>query len=338
MPNIALLNYCNLHCPYCFANEYIEEKKQIITLEQLDYILEFCSRSKPSRIGLIGGEPTLHPQIDAIIKRVEAYCQERKTHWSIFSNGIELSKIIPYLSTKSHGGCLLNLNHPQIVGDIQWKKIMKSLNRAQLLDCLDKINLGINLYPDMIDFDYIIEVAKKYNKDSLRVSYVAPTCDYKGVDKDAYYQQAKLTFLQFAIAAKANNIQLRIDCNHVPYCYFTEEEKALMAETVTNWHNYCNPVVDISPDFKGSSCFGAYDLVDLNDFETLEEAERYFMLRKMWPLAQQNSAGKCADCDKFKNTTCQGGCLAFAKYSNFGLQVNIIPTACAVGNFLFERK
>jgi len=39
MANIAVLNYCNLKCPYCFANEFIEENKQFITDEQLDDIL-----------------------------------------------------------------------------------------------------------------------------------------------------------------------------------------------------------------------------------------------------------------------------------------------------------
>lgn len=313
MANIALLNYCNLKCPYCFANEYIEENKQLITMEQLDYILEFLSRSNQSRIGLIGGEPTIHPQIEEIINRVINYCKEHKTHWTIFSNGIELYKIIPFL--EQNGSCLLNLNHPKIIGETNWNKIIKSLNRAKVRGVIKKINLGINLYPDMIDFNYIIDTAKKYDLNSLRVSYVAPTCEYKGVNKDNYYQNAKNTFFEFVKVAKENNVTLRLDCNHVPYCYFTDEEKAFMEGTVENFHNYCNPVVDISPDFKASSCFGAYDLVDLNNFENLQEAERYFLLKKMWPLAQLNCAGKCANCEKFQNTTCQGGCLAFAKYT-----------------------
>lgn len=316
MANIALLNYCNLKCPYCFANEYIEEDKQMITMEQLEYILEFLSRSNISKIGLIGGEPTLHPQIQQIIARVDAFCAERKTRWTLFTNGIELYKIIPQLAqSKGHGGCLLNLNHPDIVGKEKWDKTIKSLNRAKLLNCLSRINLGINLYPDMIDFDYIIEVAKTYNLKTIRVSYVAPTCDYKGVDKELYYQMAKITFLDFVKAAAENGLTLRIDCNHIPYCYFTPDEQALMSEVVTGWHNYCQPVIDISPDFKASSCFGAYEMADLNKFETLQEAERYFYLRKMWPLSQQNNAGKCAACDKFADSICQGGCLAFAKYN-----------------------
>ena len=42
MANIAVINYCNLRCPYCFANDYIvEEEKQLMTISQLNRILEF---------------------------------------------------------------------------------------------------------------------------------------------------------------------------------------------------------------------------------------------------------------------------------------------------------
>lgn len=315
MPNIALLNYCNLQCPYCFANEYIEEQKQTITMQQLERILGFCSTSQVSRIGLIGGEPTLHPEIEHIINRVESYCADRKIRWILFTNGIELYRII-HLMCNSHGSCLVNINHPSVLGTAKWMKLLKSLRLAQNLHCMNQIQFGINLYPNMIDFTYIIDLALQFNKKKLRVSYVAPTCDYRGVDKDLYYQDAKHTFLNFVKVAKQHDIRLEIDCNHVPYCYFDDDEKILMQSVVSNWHNYCNPVVDISPDFKGSSCFGAYDLVDLSDFDTLEEAERYFLVKKMLPLAYQNNAGKCNTCEKFNKAICQGGCLAFAKYNN----------------------
>ena len=63
--NIAITNYCNLKCPYCFANKFIESEKQSITEDQLDKILDFLFYSNLNKykhkIGIIGGEPTLHP-------------------------------------------------------------------------------------------------------------------------------------------------------------------------------------------------------------------------------------------------------------------------------------
>ena len=73
MPNIAVTNFCNLSCPYCFANEFIAESdKQYLTQEQLITILNFLTTSSRSlgKIGIIGGEPTLHPNIKNLIESV----------------------------------------------------------------------------------------------------------------------------------------------------------------------------------------------------------------------------------------------------------------------------
>lgn len=66
MPNIILTEYCNLKCPYCFASTMIEEAKDYknITMEQLDNILNWLYPTAIEGefgIGLIGGEPLLHP-------------------------------------------------------------------------------------------------------------------------------------------------------------------------------------------------------------------------------------------------------------------------------------
>jgi sulfatase maturation enzyme AslB (radical SAM superfamily) len=46
MPNIILTEYCNLKCPYCFANQMIDESNENnknITIEQLQFILKWLT-------------------------------------------------------------------------------------------------------------------------------------------------------------------------------------------------------------------------------------------------------------------------------------------------------
>ena len=45
MPNIAITKYCNLKCPYCFAEDMIaEEQTKAITLDQLTKILNWLGQ------------------------------------------------------------------------------------------------------------------------------------------------------------------------------------------------------------------------------------------------------------------------------------------------------
>ena len=313
MANIFLLNYCNLQCPYCFANEYIEEKKHFITLEQLDRIFNFLKKSDfIDRIGLIGGEPTLHPQLNTILDKAIAFSKDNhaRTKPCLFSNGILLYKYADYIGEIS---CLLNVNHPDVIGKQNWDNIQKSLRVASFNDSLKDIHFGINLYPGLPDTDYIFELAKRYGKTVIRYSYAAPANEFCGETKYIYYTNGKEMYLDFVRKAKENNIQLCIDCNHIPMCYFTLDERALIQSVHTERiKDYCQPALDITPDFKGTPCFGLYDLIDLAQFETLEDARRYFIFKSMYPKNLQNNAGKCEHCRKFENLSCQGGCLAFA--------------------------
>lgn len=311
MANIAITNYCNLQCPYCFADKFIkEEDKEMISLEQLSTILEFLSKSSTGRVGLIGGEPTLHPRFSDILDLVNKFCVMYKTRCVVFTNGINL-----YDYARNIGGnigCLVNANHPDIIGASKWESLKKSLDRVQLCAGSDSITLGINLYPDMIDYDYIFELLKRYKRTRVRTSYVAPTCQFSNIDKHEYYEEAKNIFIPFVERAKSEGITVRLDCNHIPRCYFKEGELSLIDSVVEGFHTYCEPVVDITPDMKFTACFGAYELFDLRDFDNMLEVERFLRYKKLYPLAEANCSGKCSTCNKHQNLSCQGGCLAFA--------------------------
>ena len=76
MPNIAILNYCNLKCPYCFADDMIHEKSKAITIDDLRKILEWVARTPENHVGLIGGEPTLHRDFFKIIELLLQYSDD----------------------------------------------------------------------------------------------------------------------------------------------------------------------------------------------------------------------------------------------------------------------
>lgn len=73
MANIFLTRKCNLKCPYCFADEFVNQKNQDVTLENFKKILNFIKVDKTSKVGLIGGEPTLHPKFNEILDKRNLY-------------------------------------------------------------------------------------------------------------------------------------------------------------------------------------------------------------------------------------------------------------------------
>ena len=314
MPNIAVLNYCNISCPYCFANSFIkDENKQLITLEQLDNIFSFLKKSIPinRQIGLIGGEPTLHPQLKEILIKTIKFSQENQLLKPIlFTNGIEFENYIPFANDIA---ILFNINNLDILGEKNYNKLIFNLKLLNNFINLNNQNFifGINLYPNIKDCSYIFDLAKQFNQSKIRCSIAAPTCQFVDINREDYYNLMKPIFLKFLKMAKLNNIQINMDCNKIPLCYFNAKEYDNIMKYTVNYHTYCQPVIDITPTMQASSCFGAYQLVNLNDFNNLYEVERFFNFNIIYQKTLQNYTGKCKTCNNAKNFSCQGGCLAF---------------------------
>jgi len=90
--NILVTNICNLSCGGCSQQcGYIpKEKLWNIPLGQLKWNIELLidvRKGDPGRIGLFGGEPTLHPQFDEMLSLLLAYPE---ASFQVYTNGREL--------------------------------------------------------------------------------------------------------------------------------------------------------------------------------------------------------------------------------------------------------
>ena len=315
MANIAILNYCNLRCPYCFADDMIQEKSNAMSIDDFRKVLEFIARTPKNHIGIIGGEPTLHPDFEQILKEVNKYCREVNTGATLFTNGLELEKFLPYIGERI--GLLINVNAPQYQGEDNWDKLMGVLDHLDSLSWFDnKANCGCNIHPGCEDYSWLWEMVDRFHLNHLRTSVVSPAAQYAKYrgDKEAYYQMMKPIFLKFCEQAKEHNCRLGMDCGHIPMCYFNQEERHIVEEICDNLHqDFCEPVVDITPDFKATACFGSYHPVDIRDFDDLIQLERYLLVESSLPRVKANCTGKCSTCKKHDLLKCQGGCLGFAE-------------------------
>ena len=308
MPNIALLNYCNLNCPYCFANDFIEtDEQQIMTVENFNKILSFLfAETAFEKIGIIGGEPTLHPHFKDFIEILKKSFNGKIT---VFTNGIELAKYVDLFNERVNA--LINVNHPDTMKKEQWEKTHNMLQVFSNESKIEHLKLGINLYPGLKDFDFIINLCKEFNLQTIRCSYVAPTKLFANVNKEEYYFSGKELFLNLAKKCKENNIAIHLDCNHIPYCYFTTAERHYLKDTVSGWHSVCEPVIDITPSLTATSCFGNYSTVFIENFMNFNDLRNFFKITNNMKKKFNNFNETCKRCASFKDLTCQGGGLSF---------------------------
>ena len=162
MANIILTSYCNLHCPYCFASKMIKtEDIKNIPLEQFKKTLNWIGEDD-DEIGLIGGEPTLHPQFKEILNIIEEYSQHRKTPhgFTLFTNGIYLDKYIYDLPQNM--GILINVNQPEAMTTEQYSKMIKNISTLSRMGWTvnnpsyqKRVTIGCNICQEITDYNFL---------------------------------------------------------------------------------------------------------------------------------------------------------------------------------------
>ena len=125
MANLLLTEKCVRSCPYCFAQQHMEGAEDTqMDWEDLVYVADLHEASGQHAIALLGGEPTLHPQITEF----SLYLLERGFHVNIFTSGImgekTLEKMAGHLSPihPDRISFVCNLNHPDLSSETEKQK------------------------------------------------------------------------------------------------------------------------------------------------------------------------------------------------------------------------
>lgn len=88
--SVELTDGCNQNCVHCFKS--LQKPAKFFDLDLLESIFEQVQELAPSfRVGLTGGEPTLHPELDRVLELVT----RRGATYSIVTNGWTFEKVLP---------------------------------------------------------------------------------------------------------------------------------------------------------------------------------------------------------------------------------------------------
>lgn len=322
MPNIMLTYRCNLKCPYCFANEFVNSSSTDITLENFDKAISFLTKDGPTRVGLIGGEPTLHGEFDKILTRI--IDNPLITEATIYTNGILLDKYIK-LIVHPNFRVLVNWNSEEDIGKSHFSRIRESVDSLIFeYHMKDRINLGINLYNPNMEYSYMMDLLKRYSLHRVRISLTVPDFStVQQVDILEYFNSHKKFLLEFFKAMDSISVLPYYDCNKPPYCIWTDDEKRWLEDYVSKYpsrdsnlignKSFCYPVVDILPTLQAVRCFGMSDFAKVNifDFTNVTDIASFFLNTVDACAYKLPAESKCKSCYQCLTRHCAAGCMGF---------------------------
>lgn len=262
MPNIMINSYCNLKCPYCFAdNEITDCSTKNMSVEDFKKIIKWHKDNGIEIIRLIGGEPTLHPNFPEFLNEVLKDDFLQGVH--IFSNmtfGENVKNSLINFSFEKRLSFLPNFNEENVIGEKYElvKKNIRNFGQLGTIECL-----GVNIYKNDYDFTEIINLANEIGALYIRWAIVTP--NYKIDDSfnvKKYFNGYYDVLLRFFKICNENHLGLSQDCNSIPMCSFTDKQlKNLLMHNPKLFAKdlACDVVLDINPKMEIFRCFGLSD-------------------------------------------------------------------------------
>lgn len=314
MANIILTNKCNQRCPYCFAGDLLNSNAQDITMDDFKLAIDLLLRAGEQKIGILGGEPMLHPDFREMIK----YVVSKGISGVIFTNGRFIDKYLDVFSD-SKVVLLVNIASSEQIGKANYNKLFDNLVRyCNVVGSNTNLMLGLNLYDRSVDYSYIFHFMKYFKRPFLRVSLVVPPNVEIYKDAIDYFMQFRDYLYNFLLDCAKNSVIPRFDCNKIPRCIFSKEQEENIRKVFGKFYEYavlygkkdCNPVLDVYPDLTVARCFAKdkvrVKLTDYSDIEVLKHDLDIKNNVKNLMLPKQ-----CHDCKL--GDECGKACLCFRK-------------------------
>lgn len=331
MANIMINETCNLRCPYCFANEFVNnvdgsaKKLQNMSMDSFERAVNFIMTNPNERIGIIGGEPTLHPQFKDIMEYLIKSPKVKNV--IVFTNGSYPSSMNSlFIHEKIR--VLINCNSPEFVPESIFKNM---LNNIEILIKefyrKDHVTLGINMFKVDFKYDYIFDLLLKYDYKHVRTAITIPnTLDKRDNNVIEYFKLMKPSVFKFFGQLLKRGIIPNYDCNIMPICVMNQQEidwlNNILRQIAPNQQNLqvnllqssnCKPVIDILPNLSAVRCFGLSGELkaDINSFRSIRDLENYFYNHFDTFAWNVYSSDQCKTCTLGQRMHCTGGCLAF---------------------------
>ena len=318
--NVLLTNRCNRRCPYCFASERISYtvaggRRRVappfIAPDDFRKVVAFAAKSRQRSLGILGGEPSLHPHFADLLAVALGAGLDAK----VFSNGIWRPAQIEAVAevaaaSRGHLHLVLNVNEPALTPAAQ------RAAQDRLLARLGRwCSLSFNVYRAGCDPSFLVDLILRHrSKRNIRLGLAQPLAAQRSQHLEAAdYQLVAPAIVALARRCGEHDIRLGFDCGFT-LCMFTPEQLGELMLAGCRVKAACVPALDIGTDLSAWACFPLSALaseVKLTDFDDAEQLHDYFRER-YGRLYAAGALPACIGCPQRRRHQCAGGCAAHA--------------------------
>jgi MoaA/NifB/PqqE/SkfB family radical SAM enzyme len=278
------------------------------------YVLDFYERNEVKVVSMLGGEPTLHPDVASMMD----YALSRGFNVRMFTSGVTGSKTREAIRAvwEAHEGkdvhFIVNVNDPAKTEPGELKSQLAFLEMAGA-----RASLSFNIYRPDFDLDFAFRYIAQYDLQPtirLGIAHRIATATQTNAHVDpSQYQAVAERLFRYAPMFDSCKVTPGFDCGF-PMCMFTDAQLGMLMKLRSSFNWTCGPVVDIGPDLAIWPCFPLSHIRSktLYDFESLPQILEF--LSKEVRDRRKGNTGVFVDCDECTlrdRGLCSGGCVSY---------------------------
>jgi MoaA/NifB/PqqE/SkfB family radical SAM enzyme len=298
------VNYdCNLACDYCFARSLGAEHPLRLDEQHFERLCNWLESSKVPFLGILGGEPTLHPQLPQMLERLKA----AGVATALFTNALYVDEALSWVFAAATANIVVNCNDPAHYSERQVETRRRNL--LALKEAGARVSFSRNFSPGNLAYEYLYDYCAEFDVGTIRYDVSRPA---SGAE-NSFYQlgeshELASMLIDFARGCEARGILTGLDCC-LPACMFEPGDLQWLREHTLRATTTCRPSLDIHTDLQASYCLPLHGVMHPDVTATAGEWELMSFMADAARNLRDTRPKACAGCEKF-GRECQGGCLA----------------------------
>lgn len=179
----ALTRHCNLRCPHCIRDDVTEVRAIPLTL--ITRIVDEARELFPAVVcSFTGGEPTIHPEWNALIEMLA----ERSIPWKLVTNGWHMRRIMPSIDHHPPAAVRVSLSGAteEVHDEERGRGSFRRVQIAVALLTSRQVPTGLSIVIDKRDRHQIREAADLAEALGCNwISYILPQPVPQSADRDS---------------------------------------------------------------------------------------------------------------------------------------------------------